>query len=77
MAWGHEPGADGTRAAVEAGQRRLPPSYFTESAPMPAGWPSRPGAYLAFGDRHAGERAAARELGWPTRTLAGSTCTCS
>ena len=59
------------RAAVAAEQRRLPLSYFSETVPVPAGWPSRPGAYLAFGEGYAGELAVARELGWPARTLAG------
>lgn len=59
------------RAAVEAEQRRLPLSYFAESVAVPAEWPARPGAYLAFGDVYADDLAAARRLGWPTRTLAG------
>lgn len=62
---------DRVRAEVEAEQRRLPLSYFAEQVPVPPGWPSRPGAYLAFGAGYAGELAVARELGWPTRTLAG------
>lgn len=62
---------DTVRAAVEAEQRRLPLSYFTESVPMPPGWPAQPGAYLAFGEVYGSDLAAARALGWPTRTLAG------
>jgi hypothetical protein len=59
------------RAEVEAEQRRLPLSYFTETVPVPTDWPSRPGAYLAFGEGYAAELAAARELGWPARILTG------
>ncbi len=74
--WGEEdlsglfPG-ERVRAEVEAEQRRLPLSYFAETLPVPADWPSRPGGYLAFGDGYAAELATAREFGWPVRTLAG------
>ncbi|MDJ0355946.1 hypothetical protein [Paenarthrobacter sp. PH39-S1] len=42
-----------TRARVEGEQQRLPLSYFEGSLPVPEGWASRPGAYLAFGDIYA------------------------
>ncbi len=60
-----------TRAEVEAEQTRLPLAYFERTLPVPAGWDGRPGAYLAFGDTYADERAAAEARGWPTRTLDG------
>jgi hypothetical protein len=60
-----------TREAVEREQSRLPLSYFAESVAVPAGWASRPGAYLAFGDTYAAERAAAASRGWPVSTLPG------
>jgi len=60
-----------TRDDVEAGQPRLPLSYFRESAAAPVGWDGRPGAYLAFGDTYADERQAAIDRGWPARTLPG------
>lgn len=60
-----------TREAVEAEQQRLPLSYFRESVPVPAGWPGRPGAYLAFGAGYEPERAAAAARGWPVITLPG------
>jgi len=60
-----------TREIVEREQRRLPLSYFEESVPVPADWPARPGAYLAFGDTYAAERAAAVARGWPVITLPG------
>jgi hypothetical protein len=59
------------RAEVEAEQQRLPLSYFAETVSIPPGWPDRPGAYLAFGDTYAAERAAAAARGWPVVTLAG------
>ena len=59
------------RALVEADQRRLPLSYFESSLPVPQGWDQRPGAYLAFGDTYADERAAAARRGWPVRTIQG------
>lgn len=61
----------GTRAAVEREQSRLPLSYFTETVAVPLGWAERPGAYLAFGDTYAAERAAAIARGWPVATLPG------
>ena len=60
-----------TQARVVAEQRRLPLSYFGQSVPVPAGWDERPGAYLAFGDTYADERADAAGRGWPVTTMAG------
>jgi hypothetical protein len=59
------------RRAVEDEQPRLPLTYFRESLPVPSGWDDRPGAYLAFGDTYAAERALAKARGWPVRTLPG------
>ena len=64
------PDAD-TREVVEREQHRLLLSYFAETAAVPAGWASRPGAYLAFGDTYAAERAAAVAREWPVTTLVG------
>ena len=61
----------GTRAAVEREESRLPLSYFAETVPVPPGWADRPGAYLAFGDTYAAERAVAVAQGWPVTTLVG------
>jgi hypothetical protein len=61
----------GTRAAVEREESRLPLSYFAETVPVPRGWADRRGAYLAFGDTYAAERAAAGALGWAVTTLPG------
>lgn len=60
---------DATRARVEAEQPRLPLAYFHATLETPAGWESRPQAYLAFGDTYADETARARALGWPVRRL--------
>jgi len=59
------------REEVEAEQQLLPLSYFEETVAIPAGWPDRPGAYLAFGDTYAADREAAAARGWPVMTLAG------
>jgi hypothetical protein len=59
------------RLEVEREQRRFPLSYFTDTLPVPSGWDSRPGAYLAFGDTYQPERQAAAERGWPVSTLSG------
>jgi hypothetical protein len=61
----------GTQEMVEREQQRLPLSYFEEGVPVPADWPARPGAFLAFGDTYAAGRAAAVARGWPVTTLPG------
>lgn len=60
-----------SRAAVEAGQPRLPLSYFTSRVAVPAGWAQRPNAYLAFGDTYADEIAFAVAHDWPLTALPG------
>lgn len=60
-----------TRAEVEAGQPRLPLSYAEGRVEVPAGWGSRPCAYLAFGATYAEETARARALGWPVEVVDG------
>lgn len=62
---------DATRAAVVAGQPRLPLAYFRAVVRPPAGWTARPSGYLAFGDTYAEELHRATALGWPTRLLEG------
>lgn len=62
---------DETRAAVEAGQPRLPLSYFTSRVDVPSTWFDRPCAYLAFGDTYADEVAFALAQGWPLTVLPG------
>lgn len=64
------PDAD-ARAAVEAGQPRLPLSYFTERVPVQTGWAERACAYLAFADTYADELALAHRHDWPVTVLAG------
>lgn len=61
----------GTRAAVEAEQRRLPLNYFTGTVPVPPGWDDRPAGYLAFGETYADDRERAAGRGWPVRTMTG------
>lgn len=60
-----------SRTGVEREQQRLPLAYFSGTLANPPGWDDRPGAYLAFGDTYAAERAAAAKRGWPVRTLPG------
>jgi hypothetical protein len=60
-----------TSAAVEAGQPRLPLSYFTSRVAVPSGWFDRPCAYLAFGDTYADEVAFALAQEWPLTVLPG------
>ena len=60
-----------TRAEVEAGQPRLPLSYFAGAVEVPAGWSRRPSAYLAFGETYAEEIAVALRRDWPVTTLPG------
>ena len=62
---------EGSRAAVEREQRRLPLSYFGADVATPSGWERLPAAYLAFGDTYSDERSEAQRRGWPTETLPG------
>jgi pimeloyl-ACP methyl ester carboxylesterase len=62
---------EGSRAAVEAEQRRLPLSYFDAEVPSPAGWERLPAAYLGFGETYVDERTQAEARGWPVETLPG------
>jgi hypothetical protein len=59
------------RDRVEAGQPRVPLSYFRESLPAAQGWDDTPNAYLAFGDTYADERRRAERRHWPVRTMPG------
>jgi hypothetical protein len=58
-----------TRELVETEQQQLPLSYFEGTLPVQQGWDKRPGAYLAFGDTYATERAEAARRRWPVSTL--------
>jgi hypothetical protein len=60
-----------SRAAVHRNMQRLPLSYFKETLAVPAGWDSRPGAYLAFGETYAAEHDDAAHRGWPVHSLPG------
>ena len=62
---------DRTRLDVEAGQRRLPLSYFRGSVPVPEEWDARPCAYIAFGETYAAEHSEAAARGWPVSMLDG------
>jgi hypothetical protein len=74
--WGDEqssglyPDAD-TRDRIEEQAPRIPVRYLRSSIHLPVNWNSCPGAYLAFGDTYADDRATALALGWPTATIAG------
>jgi hypothetical protein len=61
---------DVTRRRVQAQERRLPLSYFTDAVPS-EGWGRLRCAYLAFGDTYADEVALARTAGWPVEVLPG------
>ncbi|CCH77692.1 conserved hypothetical protein [Nostocoides japonicum T1-X7] len=50
---------------------RLTLDYFTATVPVPAGWESRPSAYLAFGGTYAEEQARATAYRWPLTVLDG------
>jgi pimeloyl-ACP methyl ester carboxylesterase len=59
------------RAAVTAGEPRLPLDYYTERVLVPAGWDDHRCAYLLFSDGYQDEAAAARQRGWPVVHLPG------
>jgi len=60
------------RTRVEREQQRLPLSYFEGTLPVPRGWDQRRGAFLAFGETYAAERAEAARRRWPVTTLPGT-----
>lgn len=60
------------RVQVEAGQPRLPLSYFDGAVPIAEGWDAMPSGYVAFGDTYAKAAERAARLGWPVRTLNGA-----
>lgn len=60
------------RRRVEEAQPRLPLAYFRARVGVPAGWATRPSAYLSFGDTYEREVTEARGLGWPVAVLDGS-----
>ena len=61
---------DETRRRVQAEERSLPLSYFTDAVPSPP-WNHLRCAYLAFGDTYADEVAQARAAGWPAEVVDG------
>jgi hypothetical protein len=62
----------GLHAALEAEMPRLPLSYFEASVPLPAGWDTRPCAYLLYTAETYGPSAAeARDRGWPVAEVQG------
>ena len=61
---------DDTRRRVEAEERSLTLSYFTDVVPA-ARWDRLRCAYLAFGDTYADEVAQARAAGWPAEVVDG------
>jgi hypothetical protein len=62
---------DRTRARVEAQQRRLLLTYFSDAVRASTGRRVPASAYLAFGETYADEAATARRRGWPVRSLPG------
>jgi hypothetical protein len=61
---------DGTRQRVQAEERSLPLSYFTDAVPTPP-WDHLRCAYLAFGATYADEVARARAADWPVEVVDG------
>jgi len=59
------------RAAIEAELPRMPLSYFTESIPVPVGWPDTPSAYLQFSEPYGDDAATAAAHGWPVHRING------
>jgi hypothetical protein len=63
---------DARRRAVTDELPRLPLSYFTGQAPVPAGWISRSCGYILFSEEaYGGQAAAARARGWPVAEVPG------
>ena len=55
---------------MQAEERSLPLSYFTNAVPSPP-WNDLRSAYLAFGDTYADEVAQARAAVWPVEVVDG------
>jgi hypothetical protein len=60
-----------TRGRIEEQAPRIPIRYLRSTISLPVNWNRYPGAYLAFGDTYAEDRATALALGWPTATITG------
>jgi hypothetical protein len=60
-----------TRQAVTEEQPRLPLAYYEASVPVPAGWDTRPCAYLLFGPPYDELAAEAHGRGWIVEQLPG------
>jgi len=60
-----------TRGRIEEQAPRIPVRYLRSTISLPVNWNRYPGAYLAFGDTYAEDRATALALGWPTATITG------
>jgi hypothetical protein len=60
-----------TRGRIEEQAPRIPVRYLRSTISLPLNWNRYPGAYLAFGDTYAEDRATALALGWPTATITG------
>ena len=60
-----------TRGRIEEQAPRIPLRYLRSTISLPVNWNRYPGAYLAFGDTYAEDRATALALGWPTATITG------
>lgn len=59
------------RAAIEAGQPRLPLAFWDERVPVPVSWPPPRVGYLRLSPAYDTEAAGATDRGWPVRTLPG------
>ena len=51
--------------------RRLPFGYFTAPIPVPAGWATKPAAYLQLSDLFSDEADRAEQRGWPVLRIRG------
>lgn len=60
-----------TRGRIAEQAPRIPLDYLRSTITLPPDWNHHPGAYLAFGDTYAGDRATALAHGWPTATMTG------
>jgi hypothetical protein len=56
---------------VPVAPQHLVTRYLRSAISLPVNWNRYPGAYLAFGDTYAEDRATASAFGWPTATITG------
>ena len=62
----------GRRELLQADEPRLPPDFWAEPVPVPAGWPVQRAGYVRLSAAYDEQAAEAARRGWPVRRLEGT-----